>query len=112
MVSLGPLFDYSARASEAARDHGIALVGRNAGTAFMEAAKTVITERLAGQEVLAEEMRRACEEAGIHPHHHNAWGSLTNQLVKAGILQDTGRTAKSARITSHARRNTVWRVRP
>ena len=112
MVSLGPLFDFSARASEAARDHGIALVGRNAGTAFMEAAKTVIVDRLAGQEVLAEEMRRVCEEAGIHPHHHNAWGSLTNQLVRAGILQDTGRIAKSTRITSHARRNTVWKVRP
>lgn len=110
MVSLGPLFDFSARASEAARDHGIAMVGRNAGAAFMEAAKALILDRLAGQEVLAEEMRRLCEEAGIHPHHHNAWGSLTNQLVKAGILQDTGRIAKSTRVTSHARRNTVWRV--
>lgn len=111
MVSLGPLFDYSARASEAARDCGIAVVGRNAGVAFMEAAKALILDRLAGQEVLAEEMRRLCEEAGIHPHHHNAWGSLTNQLVKAGILQDTGRIARSTRVTSHARRNTVWKVR-
>lgn len=111
MVSLGPLFDYSPSASEAARDHGIALVGRNAGTAFREAAQAVILDRLSGREVLAEEMRRVCEEAGIVPHHHNAWGSLTSQLVKAGILQDTGRIAKSTRITSHARRNTVWRVR-
>lgn len=111
MVTLGPLFDYSASASEAARDHGIALVGTRAGTAFMEAAKAVILDRLAGQEVLAEEMRRVCEEAGIVPHHHNAWGSLTNQLVRAGILHDTGRIAKSTRITSHARRNTVWKIR-
>lgn len=111
MVSLGPLFDYSASASETARDHGIALVARHAGTAFREAAQAVILDRLSGREVLAEEMRRVCEEAGIVPHHHNAWGSLTSQLVKAGILQDTGRIAKSTRITSHARRNTVWRVR-
>lgn len=110
-MNYGPLFEYSANASEAARNHGIALVARNAGSAFMEQAKAVILERLSGTECLAEEMRRVCEEAGVVPHHHNAWGSLTNQLVKAGILIDTGRIAKSKRITSHARRNTVWRVR-
>lgn len=110
-MTYGPLFDFSASASEAARDHGIATVARNAGTEFMEQAKAVILERLSGTECLAEEMRRVCEEAGVVPHHHNAWGSLTNQLVKAGILIDTGRIAKSKRVTSHARRNTVWRVR-
>jgi hypothetical protein len=110
-MSFGPLFDYSASASEAARDHAIATVGANAGSEFMEQAKAVILERFSGNECLAEEFRRVCEEAGIRPHHHNAWGSLTNQLVKAGILIDTGRIAKSTRVTSHARRNTVWRVR-
>lgn len=110
-MTYGPLFDFSHSASEAARDHAIATVARNAGTEFMEQAKAVILERLSGTECLAEEMRRVCEEAGVVPHHHNAWGSLTNQLVKAGILIDTGRIAKSKRVTSHARRNTVWRVR-
>ena len=110
-MSLGPLFDFSASASEAARDRAIATVGANAGPEFMEQAKAVILERFSGTECLAEEFRRVCEEAGIRPHHHNAWGSLTNQLVKAGILIDTGRIAKSTRVTSHARRNTVWRVR-
>ena len=51
------------------------------------------------------------EEEGITPHHHNAWGSLTNQLVRAGILVDTGRLAKSKKVSSHARRNPVWKVR-
>lgn len=110
-MNYGPLFDFSPSASEAARDHAIATVARNAGTEFMEQAKAVILERLSGTECLAEEMRRVCEEAGVVPHHHNAWGSLTNQLVRAGVLQDTGRIAKSKRVTSHARRNTVWRVR-
>jgi hypothetical protein len=110
MVSLGPLFEYSASASEAAKQQAVAVVGANAGNQFIEQAKAVILERFSGAECLAEEFRRACEEAGIKPHHHNAWGSLTNQLVKAGILIDTGRLAKSTRVTSHARRNTVWRV--
>ena len=111
MVSLGPLFDWSASASEASRDHAIATVGRNAGTEFMEAAKAVILDRLSGTECLAEEMRRVCEEAGVVPHHHNAWGSLTNQLVKVGILIDTGRLGKSTSVRSHARRQPIWRVR-
>lgn len=110
-MTYGPLFDFSASASEAARDQGIAMVARNAGTAFMEQAKAVILERLSGTECLAEEMRRVCEEAGIQPHHHNAWGSLTNQLVRAGVLIDTGRLGKSTSLRSHARRQPIWRVR-
>ena len=110
-MTLGPLFDYSADASQAARDSAIATVGTNAGTVFMDQAKALIVERLAGVECLAEDMRRLCEEEGITPHHHNAWGSLTNQLVRAGILVDTGRLAKSKKVSSHARRNPVWRVR-
>lgn len=109
-MSLGPLFDYSAEASQAARDSAIATVGSNAGVTFMEQAKALIVKKLAGAECLAEDMRRLCEEEGIRPHHHNAWGSLTNQLVKAGILIETGRLAKSKKISSHARRNPVWRV--
>jgi hypothetical protein len=111
MVSLGPLFEYSASASKAAKDHAIATVAANAGTEFMEQAKAVILQRLSGTECLAEEFRRVCEEAGVRPHHHNAWGSLTNQLVKAGILMDTGRLGKSTSVRSHARRQPIWRVR-
>lgn len=110
-MSYGPLFDFSASASEAAKNQAIATVARNAGTVFMEQAKAVILERLSGTECLAEEMRRVCEDAGVVPHHHNAWGSLTNQLVKAGILQSTGRLGKSTSLRSHARRQPIWRVR-
>jgi hypothetical protein len=110
-MTYGPLFDFSASASEACRNHAIATVGSNAGPEFMEQAKAVILERLSGNECLAEEFRRVCEEAGIRPHHHNAWGSLTNQLVKAGILIDTGRLGKSTSLRSHARRQPIWRVR-
>jgi hypothetical protein len=111
MVSLGPLFDFSASASEASRDRAISTVGAHAGPEFMEQAKAVIQQRLSGTECLAEEFRRVCEDAGIKPNHHNAWGSLTNQLVKAGILIDTGRLGKSTSLRSHARRQPIWRVR-
>ena len=110
-MTFGPLFEFSAEASEAARDHALAAVGRNAGPEFHEQAKAVIIERLSGTECLAEEMRRVCEEAGVMPHSPNAWGWLTNRLVRAGILIDTGRLGKSTSVKSHARRQPIWRVR-
>ena len=110
-MSLGPLFAFSASASETAKDHALAQVSSHAGLEFKEAAQAVILERLSGTECLAEEMRRVCEEAGVVPHHHNAWGGLTNQLVRAGILIDTGRLAKSTCVRSHGRRQPIWRVR-
>lgn len=106
---LGPLFDV--HLGEKERDQALCLVGENAGRAFMDAAKALIIETFSGQEVLAEQFRRVCEEHGIRPHHHNAWGSLTNELVRAGILIDTGRTRKSTWQKNHAHRYTVWKVR-
>ena len=108
-MSYGPLFD--AHASQAAKKQVLDAVLNKAGPSFAEAATALIRERLAGKEVLAEDMRSLCEEAGITPHHHNAWGSLTCQLVRAGVLQETGRLAKSRKPSSHARRQPVWRVR-
>ena len=110
-MDYGPLFQWNAELGEGAKDAALARVSSNAGPKFMEAARAVILDRLSGQEVLAEEMRRICEEVGVRPHHHNAWGSLTNQLVKAGVLKDTGRLAKSNSVRSHRRRQPVWKVR-
>jgi hypothetical protein len=93
-VSFGPLFDFSASASEPHKNHAIATLGANAGT-----------------ECLADEFRRVCEDAGIKPDHHKAWGSLTNQLVKAAILMHTGRLGKSTSVLNHTSRQPIWRVR-
>lgn len=92
------------------RDKGIETVVSNAGNAWMDRATALIRSRLAGQEILAETFRQLCEEEGIKPHHHNAWGGLTNRLIKQGILIDTGRVAKSSRPSSHARRQPIWKV--
>lgn len=101
-----PLFQHG----EQLRDDGIKTVVRNAGSAWMDKATELICSQLAGQEVLAETFRVLCEEANIIPHHHNAWGGLTNKLIKSGVLIDTGRMAKSLRPTSHARRQPIWKV--
>ena len=100
---------WSLAESEAARDAGQARVLDRAGE-FHAQAVAVIRRRLAGTEVLAEEFRRACEQEGVTPHHHNAWGALTSWLVRHGVIEETGRLAKSRDPRSHARRQPVWRV--
>ena len=101
-----PLFNQAERA----RDAAMAQVLEHAGETWRHDAMTLIRERLAGQEVLAEKFRSLCEAAGIRPHHCNAWGGLTAALVKAGVIEDTGRVEKSRDPRSHARRQPVWRV--
>lgn len=101
-----PLFSQAERA----RDAAMAQVLEHAGESWRHDAMRLIRERLAGREVLAEEFRALCEGAGIRPHHCNAWGGLTAALVKAGVIEDTGRVEKSRDPRSHARRQPVWRV--
>lgn len=93
-----------------ARDEGVAQVLDNACEDWRQEAVRLIRERLAGREVLAEEFRIVCEAEGVRPHHCNAWGALTAQLVKAGVIEDTGRVGKSRAPKSHARRQPIWRV--
>jgi hypothetical protein len=101
-----PLFNQAERA----RDAAMAQVLEHAGETWRHDAMTLIRDRLAGQEVLAEEFRALCEAEGVKPHHCNAWGGLTAALVKAGVIEDTGRVEKSRDPRSHARRQPVWRV--
>lgn len=102
-----PLFSQAERA----RDAALAQVLSNAGESWRNDAVRLIRERLSGQEVLAEQFRLLCEKNGIRPHHCNAWGGLTSALLKAGVIEDTGRVEKSRDPRSHARRQPVWRVR-
>ena len=82
----------------------------NAGGDFRKAAIACILRVWAGREATSEDFRLTCEEQGIVPHHHNAWGGLTMGLKKMGALIETGelRAMKSSR--SHARRTMVYRV--
>lgn len=103
-----PLFSQAESRRE--RDAALAKVMSKAGESWRDDAIRLIRERLSGREVLAEEFRALCEQAGIRPHHCNAWGGLTASLVKAGVIEDTGRVERSRDPRSHARRQPVWRV--
>jgi hypothetical protein len=102
-----PLF----AAGDALKTRNLDKVLSNAGAHWIDQASELIQDRLGGQEVLAECFRMICEEEGVKPHHHNAWGGLTSALVKRGILEETGRIEKSKDPRSHSRRQPVWRVK-
>lgn len=97
-------------AAKEARDYNLSKVTANAGDSFRKDAIACILRVWAGREATSEDFRLTCEQQGITPHHHNAWGGLTMGLKKMGALIETGelRAMKSSR--SHARRTMVYRV--
>lgn len=56
-----------------------------------------------------EDIRFHCRKAVGHPGHHNAWGALTNALVKGKVIEATGDWAQSKDKTSHATLIQVYR---
>lgn len=88
------------------RDAGIEEVSR---PDFIEAGLGEIRHFPAGAEITGVEIREACEDAEITPHHCNAWGALTMAAVRAGLLEPTGQYTRSSRAASHARAIQIYR---
>lgn len=89
------------------RDQGIAQVTENSG-AWMDRARAeavAFLEIASGQTLTADVVRDAVARRIGQPHHFNAWGALTNWLLKRGKLIPTGRIVPSSRATNHAHKN-------
>lgn len=99
-------------AARTARDAGIDLVEAN-NEPWMERALKLLPQTVArGGELTSEELRILLGVAGLEPPlHHNAWGALTMNAVRRGLLEDTGRVMQMRGPKSHARRTPVWRRR-
>ena len=106
-IAPGPLFAQDAPPlGEQLRDAAMDQVADNAGVAWMQDA--VAAARGLSGEVTGEDVRLRCQAAGIEPHHHNAWGALTNELLRRGILEPTDRFVKMKDPRSHARMTRVY----
>jgi len=92
-----------------ARDEGMRRVIGNAPPRWPQAAYAYIRALPAGSVVTGEIIRRRCLEAGIVPHHPNAWGAIINASIKRGILVKTGRYVQPIDVKSHARMIQVLR---
>lgn len=95
--------------SRQARDAGIERVLENAGVDWKEAASDYIAGLPHGYRCTGEEIRNACTERGIVPHHPNAWGGLISGAIKSGLLVGTGEYVPMKDKRSHARKTQVLR---
>lgn len=80
------------------------------GDDFVARARAVIMRDLAGRELLFEAVRMHCQRLGIEPHHHNAWGALSLELEKDGLIRMTSKVANSKDPRSHGRRQPIWLI--
>ena len=99
---------------ERRRDEGIALVIVNSGEWTIKA-RAVAVEYLAdhmGEIITADPIRTVVQAALGKPHHYNAWGALTQWLIRRRFLRPTGLLAKSPRASNHAHANPEYEVLP
>jgi hypothetical protein len=93
-----PLFSANARKD---RDEALKQVSDNAGGDWLSEAQKAVAAMTG--EFTGEDIRVHCQGLGIHPHHHNAWGALTNLLLRRGVITKTGRLRSMYTKRSHAR---------
>lgn len=89
------------------RDVACEEVLAKAGQKWQTDARSVLLQM--PQELTGEDLRLACEDKGIKPHHPNAWGSFVLSLIKQGYLERTGRCVAMKAPESHARQTQVYR---
>lgn len=106
-----PLFDYAE--SQRAKESSLALVAENAGP-WTDDARAYLKKWCAereGHEVTGEDVRLALTQAGLVPHHPNAWGSLIRIAVKDGLLGHSGNWRPMQAVKSHGRMTPVYTAR-
>ncbi len=100
---------------EKLRDEAMESVLTGAGPEFSARAKAVI--RTLSGEFTGEDIRCACEAAGVIPpyimgtrQYSNSWGALVGSLVRCKMLVGTGRYIPMKAPDSHARKTAVYRM--
>jgi hypothetical protein len=91
----------------AARDAALDRVLTNAGEGWKARALAIV--RTLPEEVTGEDIRLACQSAGVTPHHHNAWGGFISSLDTHQQLTPLGRRVPMRAKGSHARKTDVYR---
>ena len=103
--TLFPIADFTGKQL---RDEALERVLEHAGDDWRTQAAAIV-ETLRG-EVTGEDIRLACQEHGIEPHHSNAWGGFVAALVKDKTLIPTGLYVAMKAKGSHARKTQVYRL--
>jgi hypothetical protein len=86
---------------------GAELVLANAGHKWRAAAANVLAS-MTGR-FTAEDVRLACREKGIVPHHPNAWGAFIRYARNHNWIEPTGDWRKPRDPRSHSRPTEIYR---
>ena len=96
--------------AERARDEALEQVSENAGSGFTSKVRETVADIIpTGREVTGEDIRIICEDRGIEPHHHNAWGAVIRGMIHSH-LEPTGEHEPMQTEKSHARKTPVYVV--
>lgn len=101
--TLFPIADFTGKQL---RDEALERVLEHAGDDWREKAIAIVGG-MSG-EVTGEDIRLACLERDVEPHHSNAWGGFIARLVKDETLTPTGRYVPMKAKGSHARKTQVY----
>jgi hypothetical protein len=96
-------------AALAARDEALERVLENSGP-WRHEALAAVGALPPGWTGTGEDIRRATTGAGLPaPHHHNAWGGITNAAKRAGLIEPLHVWRPMTGERSHARQTQVWK---
>lgn len=99
-------------ASRAAKDRGMTLAARKAGSEWLEAAVTdfVAYLRTHGAGPLEAWKQSWLERGKPEPLSQNAYGSVTRVAASRGLIRPTGRFTNARAVSAHARKVMEWTV--
>ena len=94
------------------RDKALKQVSENSEEWFPKAVAALPTiVGMMPPEFSPEELRTAMSGVIGNPHHHNAWGALTNTAVRRKLIVPTGNWGQNRKKESHARVTRLYRAR-
>lgn len=64
-----------------------------------------------GKKITGEDITNIANKAGGQPHHPNVYGGLFHKLVLSELLTFTGDWKHMEKVSSHARKTPVWKVK-
>ena len=105
-LDLGELFQTE---SEHEKNKGLAKVTGNNETWLEQCVEHARKYVLTRDMFTGEDIRFHCEQTVGYPKHPNAWGALTNALIKRGIIQGTGFFKPMLDPRSHARITPIYK---
>lgn len=93
-----------------ARDEGIARTSSKNSAWIVKAMHLLTKMKPEHPEATGEEMRVWLLSNGLwNPTSVHAWGALTRQALRGGVIEDTGKVKQMWTERSHARRTPIWR---